>query len=461
LYFGCVKRNYPLGHGSATDCAQIELFQLKPPGKPKLFHGGNGFEMRYWQLRGDVIRAELDADTEIFVDITRQSGGRLYTNVPGHGTVQTRNLKTLFAQLALIAHARKLTESLRRTVEIKSKQQDDVLRAASDLARDCARELEAENACLVSELQSEKAANARLRDELEVLKRRTPRATQPAPTFASQVLVLRPELVVAVKNAIGNAKRRSQARNVAVILQQLSYLLEQGRGKILGDGRAYIYGTYNELQTQYFRIWSERTIERSFTDAERIGLIESKQPEGRFSRRKYYTLTPEGAIMAASGKMAASRRHDGGLKENAMMADSTVDNDNTAKQSHDHGPSGALNKSVTPASAKLHAKSGGSFLSADQHHDQPAQNHVKWPEFGAWCRKCGGTPTETGFWTISSRAKYFFCWTPRLNSARSYSTRARSRSQCARDSSFCSGSVADARRATAFFLFLIQSSNSA
>jgi len=34
----------------------------------------------------------------------------------------------------------------------------------------------------------------------------------------------------------------------------------------------------------------------------------------------------------------------------------------------------------------------------NQNQDQPAQNHVKFPEFAAWCRSKGGTPSETGFW---------------------------------------------------------------
>jgi hypothetical protein len=39
-----------------------------------------------------------------------------------------------------------------------------------------------------------------------------------------------------------------------------------------------------------------------------------------------------------------------------------------------------------------------------QHQNQPAQSHVKWPEFAAWCRKQRdrrgqpGQPTEAGFW---------------------------------------------------------------
>ena len=28
----------------------------------------------------------------------------------------------------------------------------------------------------------------------------------------------------------------------------------------------------------------------------------------------------------------------------------------------------------------------------------PVQNHIKWPEFAAWCRGQGGKPTEPGFW---------------------------------------------------------------
>jgi hypothetical protein len=40
-----------------------------------------------------------------------------------------------------------------------------------------------------------------------------------------------------------------------------------------------------------------------------------------------------------------------------------------------------------------------------QNQNQPVQNHVKWPEYAAWCRSKGGKPTEKGFWTWWGKQK--------------------------------------------------------
>jgi hypothetical protein len=40
-----------------------------------------------------------------------------------------------------------------------------------------------------------------------------------------------------------------------------------------------------------------------------------------------------------------------------------------------------------------------------QYQDTPARDHIKWPEFTAYCDSKHGTPTEEGFWTWLSRQK--------------------------------------------------------
>jgi hypothetical protein len=146
-------------------------------------------------------------------------------------------------------------------------------------------ELEAENAEL-------EAKYARQRDELEALRRRRPEiavseefqsaAGNTTEGFKSAVQILRPEL----EKVVG--------QRPAIVLQQLSWLLSKGFGKELPDGRYYIYNTYPQWQASYFSNWSIPTIKRVFRSLEKGGLIDSKQPEGRTSRRKYYTLAPEG-----------------------------------------------------------------------------------------------------------------------------------------------------------------------
>ena len=188
-------------------------------------------------------------------------------------------------------------------------------------------ELESENAKL-------RADNSRLFDELAAAKRQTPRVAEPQKKqFCSKILIHRPELVQALQD---RGARPAQARIVAVIIQQLSYLVEQGFGKVLGDGRTYIFGKYNELHTQYFSSeGAERTLRRGFKAAEKLGMIDSKQPEGNLSRRKYYALTAEAAKLAASGKKAdkkaATKGQNGRLQEEAKMAaSSSVQEENPA-----------------------------------------------------------------------------------------------------------------------------------
>lgn len=66
----------------------------------------------------------------------------------------------------------------------------------------------------------------------------------------------------------------------------------------------------------------------------------------------------------------------------------------------------ALGNSVPTTPAKQTPRSDFVFErhQYQKHQDQPAQNHVKWQEFTAWCRKQRdrhgqpGQPTESGFW---------------------------------------------------------------
>jgi len=86
-----------------------------------------------------------------------------------------------------------------------------------------------------------------------------------------------------------------------------------------------------------------------------------------------------------------------------------TNNDSTTKNKIDNeidGKSTTLSTTVPTARAKHNAASG--FVSQsyqNQHKGQPARNHVKFPEFGAWCRNKGGQPTESGFWKWLSRQK--------------------------------------------------------
>jgi len=262
----------------------------------KSFAGANGVKLPYWERDGKIIRVALS--DKLILPVYYQKGGRIYTLVPGHGRVEKRgkNAKINFlSAVALIRRSLELSESIARQNQSIGSAQRIVARDVEEQGK-LLREAEAKSL----ELEAE---NARLRDELAAAKRQTPRVAEPQKKqFCSKVLILRPELVQAMKDRGATA---AQARNTALIIQQLSYLIDQGFGKVLGDGRPYIFGTYAEFRERYFFFLSERTIERTFVGAESLGLATSKQPEGRSSRRKYYMLTPDGANMAASRNMPA------------------------------------------------------------------------------------------------------------------------------------------------------------
>ena len=67
------------------------------------------------------------------------------------------------------------------------------------------------------------------------------------------------------------------------------------------------------------------------------------------------------------------------------------------KEKKNQGDCTALGNYIPFAPANGSPKSICCF-EGDQNQNQPVQNDVKWPEFAAWCRSKGGTPTETGFW---------------------------------------------------------------
>lgn len=78
--------------------------------------------------------------------------------------------------------------------------------------------------------------------------------------------------------------------NEAIVLQQLHWLLQgPTNGRKIAEHK-WIFNTVDEWRAQYFQFWSNRTIKTIFANLSRMGLIETCQPEGRLSRRKYYRV---------------------------------------------------------------------------------------------------------------------------------------------------------------------------
>lgn len=90
----------------------------------------------------------------------------------------------------------------------------------------------------------------------------------------------------------------------AIVVQQLHYWLNPKRkaGKVL-DGKRWIYNTYAEWRKSNFPFWTEVHIKRLFLSLEKRGIIVSCQPEGRFSRRKYYRINEGFLIKAKKGQL--------------------------------------------------------------------------------------------------------------------------------------------------------------
>lgn len=87
----------------------------------------------------------------------------------------------------------------------------------------------------------------------------------------------------------------------ALIMQQLHFLLRNKKnGKVLPNRKGrWIYNTYPQWKEQYFPWMSLMSIRRHFRALEVMGAVESCQPEGRRSRRKYYRLSDAVVKMTA------------------------------------------------------------------------------------------------------------------------------------------------------------------
>lgn len=107
----------------------------------------------------------------------------------------------------------------------------------------------------------------------------------------------------------------------AIVLQQLHFLLRlPSNGKEL-NGHRWIYNTYEGWQ-KFFPFLSMRTIRRVFTRLEEMFLVETCQPEGRKSRRKYYRLNRGGLQLLRTGRLKrpTAAEIDGRIPDVAKLA---------------------------------------------------------------------------------------------------------------------------------------------
>lgn len=114
--------------------------------------------------------------------------------------------------------------------------------------------------------------------------------------FKFRPLVINPEL----------AKRIGL--NEAIVLQQVSYWLNETDSGVEHDGRRWIYNTHEQWADQ-FPFWSQDTVKRAITSLKKQGiLIIEKLSSDRLNHTNYYTINYEASALIEEGKMHQSER---------------------------------------------------------------------------------------------------------------------------------------------------------
>lgn len=95
-----------------------------------------------------------------------------------------------------------------------------------------------------------------------------------------------------------------------ILLQRLNYLLTSARSNNhIFEGHKWIYNTYEQWQKQ-FPFWSKRTLERTITNLERMGLLLSRLGKIQKGRLKYYTINYEALASLLKQKRIALNVED-------------------------------------------------------------------------------------------------------------------------------------------------------
>lgn len=95
--------------------------------------------------------------------------------------------------------------------------------------------------------------------------------------------------------------------NEAIVLQQVYWLfIDERNGKWFG-GHRWIFNTYEQWR-KFFPFWSEVTIKRIFAQLETMMILESCQPEGSLSRRKWYRIN-EGMLLKLTNERLSESSH--------------------------------------------------------------------------------------------------------------------------------------------------------
>ena len=94
--------------------------------------------------------------------------------------------------------------------------------------------------------------------------------------------------------------------NEAIVLQQVSYWLNETDSGVEHDGRRWIYNTYEQWIEQ-FPFWSQDTVKRAITSLRKQGvLIVEKLSSDRLNHTNYYTINYDADALIDEGKMHQS-----------------------------------------------------------------------------------------------------------------------------------------------------------
>jgi hypothetical protein len=147
---------------------------------------------------------------------------------------------------------------------------------------------------------------------------------------------------------------------------------------------------------------SGRTVKRMLKELKADGELEILRPGIGRGQKRIIRLTRYAAI---KGDKAMTPKGDKAM----TRLNGTRSLGKAARNIHDNiheQPSDRVRKRTqgTVNAQAVASSTPESGVFGEGHQNQPAQNHVKWPEFAAWCRSegaktgKGGNPTEAGFW---------------------------------------------------------------
>lgn len=100
---------------------------------------------------------------------------------------------------------------------------------------------------------------------------------------SSALLADEPPLLIQPKLAV------KVGLNEAILLQQVHYWLHPKVNKNIKEGRPWVHNTYDQWKKQ-FPFWSERTIRRTISSLENLGILESYSSLCGLRKTKYYTI---------------------------------------------------------------------------------------------------------------------------------------------------------------------------